>query len=183
MKQLAKVFLLLLILCPPAFGKGSKVSNPSIESTTVILLRHAERADNSADSELSPAGRDRADLLARMLVDSHPDALYATEYKRTQQTLRPLANEVGLPINILPAESLDELVERIRTQTAGGVVVVASHSDRIPQLVERLTGTQVSPLGHNEYSRLYILQMTAPGRGRVLELHFGNPDPESSPQM
>ena len=182
MKNLSKLSLLLLVGWLVA-THAAYAAGQADQPITVILVRHAERADDSADSALSPAGRNRADLLARMLSDCHPDALYATVYRRTQQTLQPLADAVGLPISVLPSASVDQLVDQARSQNPGGVVVIASHSDKVPTLVERLTGKSIVPLGHNEYSRLYILYLTGPGRGQVLELHFGNPDPQSSPKM
>ena len=183
MRYIRSVVLFALFLSFWGCGPGEIDSARSCEQTTVILVRHAERADDSQDSELSLAGQERADFLARMLKDSDADALYASEYKRTQQTLRPLAEELGLPIQILPAESSEELIGRIFAENTGGVAVVASHSDRIPPLIETLTGDRVEAIDHNEYSRLYILTLTGAGQGRAIELRFGNPDPESSPPM
>ena len=37
--------------------------------STIFIVRHAERADASADSDLSEAGRARAESLAKMLKD------------------------------------------------------------------------------------------------------------------
>ena len=101
MKYITKIAFLLFLACQAGYSPASGAPDRSRAQTAVIIVRHAERADDSSDSELSPAGRDRAEQLARMLRDIHPSALYATEYKRTQQTLRPLADEVRLPIEII----------------------------------------------------------------------------------
>src|SRR5438132_12240842 len=60
--------------------------------TTVILVRHAEKVidPNNNDPDLSLAGQARAQELARMFGDAGVNAIYATQYKRTQQTVKPL---------------------------------------------------------------------------------------------
>jgi len=60
--------------------------------TTVILVRHAEKIidPNNPDVDLSPAGQRRAQEIVRMFGDAGINAIYATQYKRTQQTVKPL---------------------------------------------------------------------------------------------
>src|SRR5215831_5142150 len=68
--------------------------------TTIILVRHAEKIIDPADPdvELSPAGEGRARELVDLFGDSGINAIYATQYKRTQQTVKPLADKLGLPV-------------------------------------------------------------------------------------
>lgn len=63
-------------------------------TTTVIFVRHAEKAAMPEnDPGLSPAGEQRVAELTRQLVDADViagiDAIYATPYKRTEETVRP----------------------------------------------------------------------------------------------
>ena len=60
--------------------------------TTVIVVRHAEKniEPSNPDPDLSPAGQARAQESARMFGDAGINAIYATQYKRTQQTVKPL---------------------------------------------------------------------------------------------
>src|SRR4051812_16818277 len=54
------------------------------------LPRHAERAGGAGamanDDPLSPAGRERAELLSRILSDAGVHSIFVTEYKRSQET-------------------------------------------------------------------------------------------------
>jgi len=60
--------------------------------TTVILVRHAEKSsDGSKDPELTDAGNARAIALAKLLKEVKVDAIYSTGFKRTQNTVAPLA--------------------------------------------------------------------------------------------
>src|SRR6185369_15229958 len=74
---------------------------------TIILVRHAEKKDvppENKDPDLSPAGMARAEELVRMFGDSGVGAIYATQYKRTQQTIKPLADKLNLPVTQIDAK-------------------------------------------------------------------------------
>src|SRR5260370_22141468 len=92
--------------------------------TTVILVRHAEKIidPNNADPDLSPAGEARAQELVRMFGDAGITAIYATQYKRTQQTVKPLADKLDFPIGQVNSKSTADLLAQLRPQNSGQVV-------------------------------------------------------------
>src|SRR2546427_2236454 len=98
--------------------------------TTLILVRHAEKIidPNNADPDLSPAGQARAQELVRMFGDAGINAIYATQYKRTQQTVKPLADRLGLSIVQINSKNTAELLNQIRSQHAGQVVFISGHN-------------------------------------------------------
>jgi len=68
--------------------------------TTFLLIRHAESPwspDNGRP--LSPAGQLASIELAYRLAHIGPSALYASPYYRARQTVEPLADLCGLPVN------------------------------------------------------------------------------------
>jgi broad specificity phosphatase PhoE len=73
MKNFGLVFILLFSLA--SFS----------QTTTFIVLRHAEKADNSKDTNLSPEGLLRAEELKKTLAPVNVNAVYATPYNRTKQ--------------------------------------------------------------------------------------------------
>ncbi len=163
----------LVLVVSGGCGGGGAPAGPRIEGTTVILVRHAEKADDSRDPELSPAGQERAALLARMLMHADVRGLLASEFQRTRQTLRPLAEALGLPIRIVPTDQpLEALAVAVRGNR-GHSTVIASHSDRIPVLLRELAGVEIEPIGEDEYNRLYVVTMLGEGEARVLELRYG----------
>src|SRR5438045_946173 len=82
--------------------------------STVFIVRHAEKADASKDTDLSDAGRARAEALAKLLKDANITAIYTTEFKRTQQTAAPLAKDLGLTVTTLPADDSTALTAKVR---------------------------------------------------------------------
>src|SRR5450759_590657 len=103
--------------------------------TTVIMIRHAEKVidPNNPDVDLSPAGQARAQELVRMFGDAGINAIYATQYKRTQETVKPLADRLGLPINQVNSKNTADLVAQIQAQHVGQVIFVAGHNNTVPE--------------------------------------------------
>ena len=58
--------------------------------STVFIVRHAEKAKSGGDDpELSEPGSIRAEDLSKLLKDCGIKTIYATEFKRTQETAAP----------------------------------------------------------------------------------------------
>lgn len=142
----------------------------SLAGTTVIILRHAEKSDGSYDALLSPAGERRARFVADLLAESQVGALYATQFRRTQSTLQPLAERLGLEVQVVDADDPEVLVKRVREEHSGEIVVVASHSNRVPEIVEKLNAGKISPIDEDEYNRVFIVTLLNSTRATLLEL-------------
>jgi len=145
--------------------------------TTVILVRHAEKMidPNNTDPDLSPAGQARAQELVRMFGDAGINAIYATQYKRTQQTVKPLADKLGLPVNQVNAKSTADLLAQIRSRNSGQVVFVAGHNNSVPETIAALGGPTFPTIPETEYDNLYIVTVYRTGKARVLKLKYGSP--------
>src|SRR5580765_6446052 len=105
--------------------------------SAIILVRHAERLDESSDSPLSAAGEQRAQLLARMLDSVGVTAIYTTHYQRTVKTAEPLATRLGLTI-AKDDPPVAELLRRIRESHPTGTVLIVGHSNTVPELLTAL---------------------------------------------
>ena len=129
----------------------------------VFVVRHAERAadgasmlQKQADPALSPAGEARASKLAAMLADAGISAICATEFRRTQDTAKPLAARLGLQIQTLPSKQTDALLSKLRAQFAKDVVLVVGHSNSVPDIIKALCGAEVR-LADTEYDNLFVV--------------------------
>jgi len=161
----------------------------------VILVRHAEKevagepqASAATDPGLSAAGKERAGALGRLLARADATRLFASEYRRTRETLAPLAEARSLEIEVVPAAELKRLVNRLRALPAGSLSVVAGHSNTIPVIagalggrIDDVTSTANGPaLRDDEYGRLFVVTF-AVGRdgigtpeGSLVELAYGS---------
>lgn len=145
--------------------------------TTVILVRHAEKKiePNNPDPDLSPEGVARALEIARVFGESGINAIYATQLKRTQQTVRSLADRTSVPITLLDANQTDELVKRIQTGLRGKTIFIAGHNNTVPAIVSALSGDTYPVIPETEYDNLFIVTIYRFGKAKVIKLKYGNP--------
>jgi broad specificity phosphatase PhoE len=123
----------------------------------VIVLRHAEKADNSEDSPLSPQGFERAKTLARALRDAEISAVYVSQYRRTLQTAQPLLEHLNLKPVSIRADDIANLVLKIRADNAGQVVLVVGHSDTVPDIVRAFGYLDPVKVDSSEFDNLFIV--------------------------
>lgn len=134
--------------------------------TTIYLIRHAEKADTSADTHLSEAGKERATRWMEYLVANRIDAIYATPYKRTRETAQPLADALKMKVIEYSPREMD--LAAIIKKHENGAVVIVGHSNTIPGYVNRLTGkNDLSDIPEDEFGRLYIVNVE---NGKVVDV-------------
>jgi broad specificity phosphatase PhoE len=151
-------------------------------ATTVILVRHAEKADEpGADPALSVAGEARARALADALRGAKVAAVLTTPYKRTNATAAPLATANGLaPIPVPVSGGLSayakSVADMITSQYAGRTVVVVGHSNTLAAVIAALGGPKLRDLCDNEYSTMYRLTLDGSTTPKLAESHYGAAD-------
>jgi broad specificity phosphatase PhoE len=150
-------------------------------TTTIIFVRHAEKELNSGDDPgLSDAGRRRVAELTRQLVDADVvagiDAIYATPFRRSQETARPLADALGLQINSYDAADRESVLETVLRNHKGKIILVVGHSDTLPELIANLGASKkVPPIDELEYDNIYIISIPWFGKTKTIRLRFGEP--------
>lgn len=142
---------------------------------TVVLVRHAEKSTNDPrDPDLSEAGVERARELARVLEGAGVTHLYASEFKRTRQTLEPLSLFSGAAVQVVSARQPKAALSALRELPRGSVAVVAGHSNTVPALVADLVGEEQAELSESQYDRLYVVTMWGDKRkSSLVELRYG----------
>lgn len=130
-------------------------------STTILLVRHAEKETNGAsDPALTAVGEERADRLAQLLHPFGVTHVWSSDYRRCRDTAAPLLEASGLELELYDPRNLPALVERLRA-TPGRHLVVG-HSNTTPALAELLGGDGGEPIYEpSEYDRLYLLVLGA----------------------
>lgn len=169
-------FLAMLAAAPMAASAQSP-------TTTVILVRHAEKADEpGADPVLSTAGEARARALAEALRGVKVSAVLTTPFKRTNLTAAPAATAAGLTPVVVPvsgglAAYGTAVADMIRNRYAGRTVLVVGHSNTIPAVIAAFGGPKVNDLCEHEYSTMYTLTLNGSAPPTVVASHYGAPDP------
>lgn len=144
----------------PADATADATAEAAVEAApaTLYLVRHAEKADDGTDDPpLTDAGTARAQHLAAMLADAGIDAVYATRYRRNQETAAPLAEALGVPVTTYAAQGA-ALADTLRARHAGQDVLVVGHSNTVPQLLDALVGADAyDDLSEQEYDALFVV--------------------------
>lgn len=121
-------------------------------TATVLLIRHAKAGDRyrwTDDDRLRPidsAGRKQAGRIAEIVPCWHPDRVASADLLRCMQTVAPLAEALGMPIETEPTMSEDAYatdpdagVARIRELAAlGGTSAISSQGGAIPGMIADL---------------------------------------------
>jgi broad specificity phosphatase PhoE len=150
-------------------------------TTTVIFVRHAEKAAMPADDPgLSPAGERRVAELTRQLVDADVvagiDAVYSTPFRRTEETVRPVAEALGLPVNSYDAADTEAIMEHIVREHKGKIILVVGHSNTLPALIGNMGASKKVPkIAENEYDNIYIVSIPWFGKTKTIRLRYGEP--------
>ncbi len=169
---------LLLILVAPlvmAWKPGPGAERAAAVST-IFLVRHAEKVAGGGDPALTPAGQVRTAALADLLEDAGITAVHTTDYRRTRDTVAPLADRLGVPITLYDPRDLAR--EAGALMQVPGRYLVSGHSDTTPVLVRLLGGEPGPPIEEaGEYDRLYILTLQPDGRVETLLLRYGRRTP------
>ncbi len=146
MKNLLFIFFLIM----------AQVFHAQEVTTSYFLIRHAEKADSSKDTNLSEKGLERAANWDRILQNIPFDAVYATIYKRTQQTALPTANRNHKNIIVYNHKELDVL--KFKKETLGKNVLIVGHSNSIPGFVNALIGqSKYKEIDESVFGNLYLV--------------------------
>jgi broad specificity phosphatase PhoE len=140
---------------------------------SVLFVRHADidLPPLSKDPPLNAAGLERAHALAHVAKMAGISAIFTSEFLRTKQTVMPLANLLGLP----PREITEALLGEIRRGTLGNVVLIAGHSNTVPDMMAALGVPSPLPtIGQREFDNLFVVTlMPSQGQAGLVGLHYG----------
>jgi phosphohistidine phosphatase SixA len=141
------------------------------KATTVAIIRHAEKKDNSANPPLTKAGECRAESLARILKNSGISVVFSTPLTRTQETVNNYADSQSPKITIQSYQTPKEVANLIKTKYTGKSILVASHSGDVEQIVQELGAGLVPSIG-NEFNNLFIVTIPPNGTPSVMPMKY-----------
>jgi phosphohistidine phosphatase SixA len=143
--------------------------------TTVILVRHAEKATEPANNPpLTAEGQERAKELARILGNSGITAIFSTNLARTRQTAAPIAKALSIqPAVSAPAATYArDIANRIRSTHAGKTVLVVGHTNTTRDVIAALGVANPPTISEEEYDNLFIVTLAEGSEPRLLALKY-----------
>ena len=167
-----KPFFVLHLLCVLLLAQSCGQQSPLI--STFILVRHAEKVeDGTDDPDLKPEGQVRANNFATMIRNTPIQAIYATKYKRTNNTVKPLSEHIDVPIQVYEPFK-EDVIDKMLADHRGGTVVISGHSNNIPWTANLLMGKEVyKEFLENEYGNILIVSVVERGKvAQVTQLNF-----------
>lgn len=169
------ILYLLFALTFLAACSDQAAKDADADITTLILVRHAEKAaDGTDDPPLMAKGESRAALLKNMFAASGIDAVYSTPFRRNLSTVKPLADTLGLEMVIYdPKLDLVVFVNDILKKHAGQRVLICGHSNTLPGMLNVLTGqNSYENLDDAAYDNIFLVSAPGNGNAGVVKLSY-----------
>jgi len=158
MKVLKTLLIIFLV-----FGVFSCKEDPIVVDTvsTFYFIRHAEKDRTDAenvDPELTQEGLGRAMHWAEILDDVAIDAIYCTDYERTQMTAAPIAVKKNLTVQIYDPGTID--IDQFKADNLNKKVFVVGHSNTTPDFVNKMIGQEkYGQLDDHQNGSLFIVEI------------------------
>jgi hypothetical protein len=145
-------------------------------STVIILVRHAEQVqDAAANPRLSTEGQQRAANLQQLLARAKPergvDAVYVAEGSAAQQTAAPLAESMGLAVNVVATADWEGLPGFIMRNHAGEVALVVGTRAGLLSLLKEHTVMEFA-LDDNDYGSVFVISRSRLSKPAVIRLRY-----------
>lgn len=125
--------------------------------TTIYIIRHAEKLDDTKNTDLSPEGFERAENWKKYFENTSIDAFYSSGFQRARRTCQPMAISRDRDISIYKNHLMD--LKEIITENKGKTVLIVGHSNRIPKFINKLLGEEKYPeILEPEFGNLYTIK-------------------------
>lgn len=161
------IIALLLMILANGCASTFVTQSPAGTTTTIVLTRHGDR--NPDESELNDKGRARAVALVTALDGMDITAIYSPDKKRNLDTARPLADKLGIKIDVV-ASKMKRVLTTILTEHAGETVLWVGNVINLEELYALLQGDGAAPIS---YGDLFIVTVKERGKPVVIKKRYG----------
>lgn len=144
-------------------------------TTTILVVRHAEKMAGSGDVDLSDKGISRANELARIAKIMNVSRIYFTDARRSRQTAEPTTRICEGQIYGPPSY---QWARSVIQENCGKTVIVVGHSNTIPIVVQLLGGPSVQ-IDEDEFDKIILLRTEANALTTV-QMRYGLGQPSES---
>jgi broad specificity phosphatase PhoE len=177
-------FLVLALLLGTLVPAQTSIAEAPFKVTTVFLVRHAEKQTTPpGDPPLTNNGKARARSLARILSKAGIRAIFTSQFQRTRETARPLAEAMGAVPTVVPIQpdpsdpnkvaeqSIKDVIDRIH-QHSGEPVLIVGHTNTIPPVIGMLGGDLIPDIPETEFDNLFLVTVYEKDKAKVVQLKY-----------
>jgi broad specificity phosphatase PhoE len=138
------------------------LTSVAASSQTIYIVRHAEKAAQPAnmtsDVPLSEAGKQRAALLRKLLLNKNIRYIFSTNRLRSTSTAEPLSEATGVAVQLYANDTLPRFIARVKALKSN--VLIVGHSNTIDDIVNELCGEKKIPNDFEEtaYDNLLVVK-------------------------
>ncbi|MHA6280190.1 phosphoglycerate mutase family protein [Salinimicrobium sp. CAU 1759] len=158
----------ILILSLLSLGETSKFeTDPPVQEsvTQYYFIRHAEKDESNKEDRnpnLTPEGVARATKWAEVFKEVEFDFIFSSNYNRTMQTAKTIANSQEKDVDIYDPRQLND--PAFQEKTKGKTVLVVGHSNTNPAFVNLVLGEKkFQDVDEKEYGSLFIVTVAPNG--------------------
>lgn len=151
--------------------KKMETRNDETVISTFYFIRHAEKDRSNPDDidpELNQDGLGRAIRWAEVLDFVALDAIYSTDFERTEMTAAPTAVKKDITLQYYDPDNLD--IAQFKETNLGKNVLVVGHSNTIPEFVNKMLDTEkYNAMDDYDNSSLFIVRII---NGRATDIRL-----------
>jgi len=168
--------IFLITACLVGCGTPRVGTDQLASARQVFLVRHTEREWDGEDPPLTPQGEARAQALAAALRDAGITAIITTQWRRTRDSVKPLAAILRITPEVVPVyegkalENTQAVAAAVRRHK-NEVVLVVGHIT-VTGVIAALGGPRLPTICENVFSDLFQFIPAAGDQGLV-HLHYG----------
>lgn len=109
--------------------------------TEIYFIRHADVDINSKKRLLTDAGKQRAKNLVNAMTGKMLTHILVTDFPRTKNTAKPIANERNLDIQVIPykgMKAVGPMVKHLKKIPDGSSVLIVANSSNLFPIMSQL---------------------------------------------
>lgn len=154
-----KLIISCIVLFVVSFSTPQKNDTLAQEKTVYYFIRHAEKDvsdPTDRNPKLTKEGEIRAQQWVQLFADKEIDFVFSTDFHRTLQTAKPIAESHKLEISSYDYQNLYN--SDFQNMTHGKTSVIIGHSNTTPQFINTiLEKKKYTDIEESDYGKLFII--------------------------